>query len=64
MSWRLRAPVGRGGGAGLSPAAKREGRERAEASGLELIEREAKVRRDKSEKLKKLRLARDAADAK
>ncbi|MEQ1931641.1 MAG: hypothetical protein ABL957_14080 [Parvularculaceae bacterium] len=65
MNWRLgppKRPAPRP--AGVSPAARREGRNRAEAAGLEMAEQEAKLRREKSERLKKLRVARDAADAK
>jgi hypothetical protein len=47
-----------------SPAAKRTDRARAEAAGLAMIEREAKLRREKSAKLKALREARDAAERK
>lgn len=61
MNWRLRAPVGQTRGAAMSPGARRETRDRAEAAGLELLEKENKARREKTEKLKKLRLERDAA---
>jgi hypothetical protein len=47
-----------------SPAAKRLNRERAEAAGLDMIEREARARREKSERLRKLREERDAEAAK
>lgn len=43
-----------------SPLAFRAQRERAETAGLARIEEEARQLREKSERLKKLRLARDA----
>jgi hypothetical protein len=48
----------------LSPAARRAGRQRAQAAGLEMLERESKLRRERTERLRKLRLARDEAEKK
>lgn len=53
------ATQGQGPRNNSSPAAKRDSRIRAEAAGLAMIEREAKLRREKTERLKKLRKARE-----
>ncbi len=63
MTWRLGPAQSRGPRNNSSPAARRADRSRAEAEGMSMLEREAKLRRDKTAKLKKLREARDAEDA-
>lgn len=60
MTSRLGAAKVGGPAAVNSAAAKRVERARAEAEGLAMIETEAKRRRAKTERLKKLREARDA----
>jgi hypothetical protein len=45
-----------------SPAARREDRQRAETAGLQLLEQQAKVRREKTARLKKLREDRDSKE--
>ena len=45
-----------------TPAGRQAERERSEANALAEIEKEARLRREKSERLRKLRLARDAAE--
>ena len=59
MNWRMGASFRPGPRNNTSPASKAADRQRAQAAGLARLEQEAKVRRDKSERLKKLREERD-----
>lgn len=64
MTWRLGPPQSRGPRNNSSPSARSADRLRAEAEGMSMLEREAKLRREKTARLKKLREARDAKGAK
>lgn len=60
MAWR---GVNRQGSRNTaSSAARKADRQRAEAAGLTMLEREAKLFREKNERLRKLREARDEAE--
>jgi hypothetical protein len=61
MTWRSDHARPGGRRSTASPAAKRADRERAEAAGLQMLERASRLRMEKTARLKKLREANDLA---